>query len=492
MRLPLGLAGAFIAGGLGVLAFAPLALFPLAWMSLAALWLLLARSRGWRQGALVGFAWGLGYFLGGVSWLYVALHRYGGLAAPLAGLAILLFCAVLALYPALAGGLFVRLRRGRPLADAALAGALWLTVEWLRGWLFTGFPWLSIGYSQTPPSPLAGWLPVVGVLGVGALVAASAALLAGGCATLRPAAGVLVILCVAGAGLSHVGWVEPVGEPLDVALVQTNVEQQLKWDPTLTARWLEHNLDLVREHPARLVVLPETALPMLADRLPASYFEALAEPLRAQGGSLIVGVFMRDAAGHIYNGALSLGAAAGQHYAKQHLVPFGEYSPPLFGWFYGLVDIPMSDQTRGPAGQAPMRIADQRVALNICYEDVFGEELIRALPQATLMLNLSNLAWYGDSFAQPQHLQIARVRALEAGRPMLRATNTGMTAVVMPDGAVSQLLPAFTTGVLHASVRGYQGLTPYARWGNWPVVGLALLLLAGALWAARRERQLEA
>jgi len=177
-----------------------------------------------------------------------------------------------------------------------------------------------------------------------------------------------------------------------------------------------------------------------------------------------------------------------QFYAKQHLVPFGEYSPPLFGWFYRLASIPMSDQTRGASDQAPMALDGQRVALNICYEDVFGAELIRALPQATLMLNISNLAWYGDSHAQPQHLQIARVRALETGRPMLRSTNTGMTALVQPDGQVAAVLPAFERGVLRVDVQGYQGLTPYARWGDRLVLGLALLVVVAAFVPVVRRR----
>ena len=194
-----------------------------------------------------------------------------------------------------------------------------------------------------------------------------------------------------------------------------------------------------------------------------------------------MGVFRRDEAGHIYNAAISLGAAPAQYYAKQHLVPFGEYSPPLFGWFYRLAQIPMSDQTRGAPDQPPMRFGAQRVALNICYEDLFGAELARALPEATLMLNISNLAWYGDSLAQPQHLQVARVRALETGRPMLRSTNTGMTALVQPDGSVAALLPAFERGVLRVEAQGYAGLTPYARGGDWLAIGVALLIVTAAV-----------
>ena len=421
--------------------------------------------------------------------------------APLAGLAIALFCAYLALYPALVGAAFVRLRCagwGRaPLAGALLFGALWLCGEWLRGVVFSGFPWLAMGYSQTPPSPLAGYLPLLGVYGVGGVLAFLAGLIAfvdgrRRATGWRPALLALAVLGV-GSGLLERAWTVPSGEPIKVALVQTDFAQSLKWDPQHFAEVLQINLDLVRDEflradPPAIVVLPETTLPTLFDRLPETYVEALAGFAREAGGDLVLGVFRRDEHDNIYNSAISLGRAPQQHYAKHHLVPFGEYSPPLFGWFYRLASIPMSDQTGGP-DQPPMALAGQRVALNICYEDLFGAELIRALPQATMLLNISNLAWYGDSFAQPQHLQIARVRALESGRPMLRSTNTGMTAIVQPDGRVSAVLPAFERGVLRATVQGYVGLTPYARWGDRLALGAALCALA--LIGVRRARRPE-
>lgn len=483
----LALAG--LAGAGSVLAFAPFGLFPLAFVCVGALvWLLRDAVRA-RAGFMLGFAWGFGAFLGGVSWLYVALNRYGGVPMPVAALAIALFCAYLALYPGLAAALFVRLRRGGPLAQAALFGGLWVVSEWLRGWVFTGFPWLAIGYSQTPPSPLAGLMPVLGVYAAGGVVAFAAALIAlvpwRQPALAARACVPLLVLVVAGAALARVAWTRPVGEPLRIALIQTNIEQGLKWERGLLAHWLEVNARRAGDEDADLVVLPETALPLLVEHLPRGYLERLATAPRERGGDLVVGVFSRDEQGQIYNAALSLGASRSQFYAKRHLVPFGEYSPPLFGWFYALAAIPMSDQTPGAAEQAPMVLGNQRIALNICYEDLFGRELLSSLPEATLMLNLSNLAWYGRSLAQPQHLQIARVRALETGRPMLRSTNTGMTAVVEPDGRVSGVLPQFEDGTLRLEVRGHQGMTPYARWGDRAALLLALAAIAGALVIAR-------
>jgi len=490
---------ALLAGGTSVLAYAPFGIFPLAFVSLGLLFWLLgpgmpqhlaaaAQQKRVGYGFGVGFAWGLGAMLGGVSWLYVALNRYGGLAMPLAATAILLFCAFMALFAGLAGGLFARLKQGRAGPDSWLFAALWLLSEWTRGWAFTGFPWLASGYSQSPPSPLAGFAPVFGVYGVGGLLALAAALMPAALHERRWRPAALAALVIGGGlGLRQVAWTVPVGEPVKVALLQTNIEQSLKWRPELLQHWLERNLALVRDNPAQLVVLPETTLPLLVDYLPPGYLEAIGRIAAQNGGDAILGTFTRDGDNLIYNAAISLGRSPSGHYAKHHLVPFGEYSPPRFHWFYDLVNIPMADQTRGPAHQPPLALAGQKVAINICYEDVFGEELIRSLPEATLMLNLSNLAWYGDSLAQPQHLQIARLRALETGRPMLRATNTGMTAVVAPDGEVAAVLPAFKAGALHAEVRGYQGLTPYARWGNWPAVTTALLVVALALVAGRRR-----
>ncbi len=485
---------AALAGGVSVFAFAPFGAFPIALASLAVLVWLVARSPGGpRRGFALGFSWGIGAFLAGVSWLYVALNRYGGVPMPISAALIVLFCAYLALFPAAATALFVRLRQGGPFPQAALFAGAWVLAEWLRGWLFTGFPWLAVGYSQTPPSPLAGFLPVIGVFGVGGLVAFAAALVALTPWRVRaPAlvgtAALMVVLGI-GAGLGRIAWTSPEGEPLRVALVQTNIEQGLKWEPGRLAEWLEVNARLAREHAAELVVLPETTLPLVREQLPRGYLDEIADESALAGRDVVLGVFARDGAGHIYNAAISLGESAPQYYAKQHLVPFGEYSPPFFGWFYRLADIPMSDQTRGPRSQPPMALRGQRIAVNICYEDLFGRELIRSLPEATLMLNLSNLAWYGRSLAQPQHLQIARVRAIETGRPMLRSTNTGMTAVIEPDGRVAGVLPQFERGALELDVRGYQGLTPYARWGDLVAWALAVLaLVTGTLPPRLRGR----
>lgn len=479
----------FLAGALSVLAYAPFDQFWLAPLSWGLLYAVLRHPvTGLRGGFLYGFLWGLGALFAGLCWLVVALHVYGGMSAPLAVLLILLFCAALALYPTLLCGLFVWLRRGHWGANALLAAACWLAAELLRGQLFPSFPWLAIGYTQTPPSPLAGWAPLFGVYGVGFLLVLVSALLVE--AWLSPAARRVALLLAAlplvvGGGLRLVSWTQPVGEPLQIALIQTNVAQDQKWRPERVVEWLQLNLDMLRRYPARLMVLPETTLPMLERQLPVGYMDALEAQVRAQGSDAIVGVFTSDAQDRVYNSVVTRGVSPHQQYSKDHLVPFGEFAPYGFGWFYKLASIPMADQTPGGKHQAPLALAGQKIAMNICYEDVFGEELLRVLPEATLMLNVSNLAWYGDSHAQPQHLQMSRMRALETGRPQLRATNTGMTAIVQPDGSVSHVLPPFEVGAIVTEVRGYQGLTPFARLSDWPV---KLLCLGVLLWGMLRRK----
>ncbi|MDR2209597.1 MAG: apolipoprotein N-acyltransferase [Azoarcus sp.] len=481
---------ALLAGALAVPAFAPVEWFPLAFLSLALLVGLLERAASVRGGFCIGFAWGLGAFGAGVSWLTIALSRYGGVFLPVAVGLIFLFCAFLALYPALAGAFYVRWRRGGTLRRALLFAGLWVLAEWLRGTLLTGFPWLAMGYSQTPPSPLAGYFSLVGVYGVGGGLAFVAGLL-GICAVAQNAGRwkiftvLIVALFFGGWAFSRIQWVEPDGPPLAVSLVQPNIEQSLKWDPAYFFEALRINADLLRAARGDLIVLPEAALPTTFDTLPEDYLDQLTRFISERNGALVTGVFTRDDKRH-YNAAVTLGEGSGQGYAKTHLVPFGEYSPPLFDWFYRLANIPMSNQSPGEANQPPLELFGRKIAVNICYEDIFGAELIYSLPQAGLMLNLSNLAWYGDSFAQPQHLQIARARAMETGRPMLRSTNTGMTALVLPDGSVPAVQPAFTRGVLEVEVSAFKGLTPYARWGDVPALILALVAVVVAVRVGRR------
>jgi apolipoprotein N-acyltransferase len=491
MKRPL--AAALLLGAATVPGFAPFGLFPLPVFTLALLFVQWRRTATPRDAALLGYSWGLGFFLCGVSWVYVSLHDVGGMAAPLAALATLLFCGYLALFPALAGYAFRRVASAdfsRPVAAALLVAGLWTLTEWLRGWLFTGFPWLALGYSQSPPSPLAGYAPLIGSYGIAFIVALIAGLLGLCWKRFWPAMAVVALIAF-GFALRGMGWTQPVGAPLTVALLQGNVPQSLKWDPERLGLSIDTYLRLAREHPAQLTVLPETAIPLMFDQVPRDVLQSL-----TANGDALLGVAVRTAQGGYVNGAVAVSGAVAltpelrtQGYAKSHLVPFGEFVPPGFAWFFTLVRIPMSDFTAGPALQPPLAIAGQKIAPNICYEDLFGEQILRALPEATLLVNISNTAWFGDSLAQPQHLQIAQLRALETGRPMLRATNTGMTAAVAPDGTVAAVLPPFTRAALRVEVQGHSGMTPFARHGNALALVLALGALAPALLIARRARR---
>ncbi len=508
--LPSPSAAALIALALGaasVLGFAPFGIFALPIVTLALLFRLWQRSASPGGAAWLGFCYGLGFFLAGVSWVYVSLHDVGGMAAPLALAATMLFCAYLALFPALAGYAYCRLATTDFRKNVLLAAGLWMLTEWLRGWLFTGFPWLALGYSQTPPSPLAGYAAVLGSYGIGFFVALIAALFACGTATWRrgmAAVAVAAGIVATGGLLRAMDWTQPAGKPISVSLLQGNIPQSLKWVPERLPLSIDTYVELAQKHPAALTILPETSIPLFFDELPRDVLNAL-----TQHGDALLGIAVRHRAGGYVNGAVAAVKSAvpisrGEpldavppaltfaSYAKQHLVPFGEYIPPGFDWFFKLVNIPMADFSAGPRVQPPLTIAGQpevKIAPNICYEDLFGEEIIRALPQATLLVNLSNTAWFGDSLAQPQHLQIARLRAMETGRSMLRATNTGITAAIAPDGRVLGQLPAFTPGALRIEAQGFSGMTPYARWGNVLALLIAICACLPAFLAAYRRRQ---
>jgi apolipoprotein N-acyltransferase len=472
------------AGALSSLAFAPLGAYPLASLGLAILFVLLQQT-GTARSLVIGCLYGLGFFGVGVSWVYVSLHTYGGMAAPLALLATFLFCAVLALFPALAGGIQDRRKSGRVVQLLLLLPATWTVLEWVRGWIFTGFPWLAMGYSQVPDSPFAGFAPLLGVYGVSFVTALTAGALAwiwqsrDSLATASRGMVLVLALIAAGEALKTINWTRPLGAPLSVALVQGNIPQQMKWEAEAAEASLKIYLQLAESTRARLVVLPETALPVFFSDLPETYKNELRRIGQDRDGDVLAGVPTGDHSGAYLNSVASFGVAPTQFYHKHHLVPFGEFIPPGFGWVLQLLHIPLSDFSRGGARQAPLSVAGQEVAVDICYEDVFGEEIIRALPAATLLVNVSNDAWFGDGFAARQHRQISQMRALETGRMVLRATNTGSTAIIDVKGRVVSELNLFRRGILQGRAQGYQGMPPYTRWGNLPVVvGLAILLFA--------------
>ena len=494
---------AALAGGLHALSVAPR---EAGWLQLACVaWLFarLAAAPTVRRGALLGFAFGTAWLLGGVWWLFISMHRYGGMAAPLAALAVGLLCGFLALYLATAAAAFVSWRRGRPGPDAALFAALWLLAELARARLFTGFPWAASGYAHTD-SPLAALAPWVGVYGLGTLAAALAALVASavtarGRARLAPAAGALVL------GLLPLALPQDFTRPggsLQVALLQGNVPQNEKFEPVFQGEALEWTLRALLESPAELSIAPETAIPLLPSQLPQGLWERLRAEFTQGGRAALVGVPLGSFEAGYTNSAVGFSRAAaalpgGEYrYDKHHLVPFGEFIPTGFRWFVDLMRIPLGDFARGPLVAPSFVVGGQRVAPNICYEDLFGEELAARFVGAedaapTVLANLSNIAWFGDTVAVDQHLQIARMRSLELQRPSVRATNTGATALVDHRGRVVRLLAPHTRGMLLGSVQGRVGTTPYAAWaGRWGLapaaLGAAAVVAAFALAARRR------
>lgn len=487
-----------LAAGLGALTvtgYAPFGFYPLPLLTFAGLFLLWQRAADARAAALTGFAFGLGWFVAGVSWVYVSLHTFGAMPAPLGGAVTLLFCAYLALHPAIIGYLSRRFTLSPALHWIVFVPAAFTLIEWLRSWLFTGFPWLNPGYSQAPASPLAGYAPILGLHGVTLLLIATAgalslirfAALRSRLRSVWPWLAALMLIWITGAALKTVAWTEATGTRVTVSLLQGNIEQDLKWREDHLRSTLETYLHMVRASDARLIILPETALPLFLRDVPAEYLDALAAHGRRNNGDVLLGIPERLPQGDYYNSVVSLGSADSQTYRKQHLVPFGEFIPlrPLLGAIVSQLAIPLQDFARGGIEQKPLAVAGELVAINICYEDAFGEEIIRQLPQATLLVNVSNVAWFGRSIAPQQHLQIAQMRALETGRYMLRATNTGVTAVIAPDGRVKAAAPEFTRTVLTHDVPGMRGATPFVRWGN--LAALALCVFAiGIAWRSRK------
>ncbi len=476
-------------GAASVLGFAPFYFYPVSILSLVGLIYLWRACESAKQAALIGFMYGLGLFGAGIYWIYISLHIYGGMPRIMAGLSTFLLAAFLSLFPAMAGALSMRISSNQKHAFLIAVPVFWALADWIRSWIFTGFPWLTIGYSQLPYGPLAGYLPLVGVYGVSLVTVLIASLtsalfsknLTASCR--RGAIAALLLLIITGALLKLVTWSNPDNQPFSVSLLQGNIDQSIKWAPETALRTLNQYLDMAEQSNSKLIIMPETAMPVLSNNMPPEMLDRLKQHAIKNEGDILVGMVEREN-GEYFNSVLSYGSAETAVYRKSHLVPFGEFIPfkLVFGWIYrDWLNMPLSDLSSGSTHQQPMQVAGEKVAVNICYEDVFGEEIIHQLPAATLLVNVSNDAWYGDSYAADQHMQFSQARALETGRMMLRATNTGATAIIDTKGYVTAHAPHFVQTTLDGTVQGYTGTTPYVRWGNWPFVIFSLLVIA-LLW----------
>ena len=504
---------AALAGSLtAYLSFAPIGWWWVPYLGFAVLAALIARAPTVKRGALIGFIFGLAYFLAGVAWVRVSMNEFGGMPLPLAWLSALLFCAFLALYPMLAGAFTVWAKPKNPWFFAFVFSSAWTFAEYLRAHLFTGFEWLSVGVSATSEPLRAFAAPIFGTFGQTFITVFVASLLIRtlSLTTARQEASLskkpflrlfalipirlemLVIVVIAfaslGAGVSQWTLSDATGKAIKVSLLQGNVAQTMKWEPEKFADTLKLYERLVSQAKGELIILPETALPAPLSRIPAEYIERLRGIANSKNANLIIGVPVQEN-GKFYNAAISLGVEDSQQYRKMHLVPFGEQMPlrGLLGWFYANLTIPMSDFSSGDALQPNIKVNGQSLGISICYEDAFVRDVHRTLPDATLLVNISNDAWFGQSAAAEQHLQLSQMRAIEFARPMLRANNTGITAVIDEKGRVTQRLAPFTEGILEATVQGRKGSTPYSAWGDLPIL---LICLAGlGIGAAQRRRR---
>ncbi len=485
-----------VLAGMGLtLAFAPINWYPFAYISPALLFWLW-RNASPRQAAQLGFLFGLGQFGLGVSWVYVAIHDVGQSPIWLATLLTLIFITALACYPALAGWLSLYLKKKSPplLWVIGILPAVWVLVEWLRGWLFSGFTWLQLGYSQIdlPLASLAPWLGVYGVSWAVALSAALLLLIVTKTASLRIGA-MLGLLALWGVAIlaGQVSWSEPVGKPLKVSLIQGNAPQMTKWDPAKLQFRLDLYARLTREHwDSDLIIWPENSLTTFYHTLDETYLTPLAKEARQHNSVLVVGVPVMDLETNRYYTTLTVLGEKPQSYRKRHLVPFGEFIPLQFilRGLVGFFDLPMSAFSPGEAEQPQFIAAGQPLAPTVCYEDAFGEEVIDFLPEATLLVNGSNNAWYGDSFAPHQHLQISRMRSLETSRPLLRVTTNGISAFVDHRGKIISRSPQFETFVLSDVIQPRKGATLYVLSGNYPIVILLFaLLLVIPLYGERKR-----
>jgi len=500
-RLAVDLAFAAGLGALQTVAYVETAFWPLQMLAVALLAWRVGGASAWRAAAL-GLAFGTAWLGAGTWWLFVSMHRYGGLPAWLAALAVLALSVFLSLYLAAAMMAAARWRPRGPLRGALVFAAAWLLAELARGLIFTGFPWVASGYAHVD-SPLAGLAPWVGAYGIGAVAAGLAAAfgfsrLGNLRAWLAPSAALLATL-VLGAFAGNVEFTRPTGS-LRVTLLQGNVPQDEKFSLRYVPQALELTAAQLEAARGDLVVGPETVVPMLPSQLDPKWWQAVLDRFRAPDRAALIGVPLGDEDAGYKNSAIGISAASARlpggfyRYDKHHLVPFGEFIPTGFHWFTRLMDIPLGDFNRGPLVAPSFVVKGERVAPNICYEDLFGEELAaRFITEAaapTILANISNIGWFGETIAVPQHLQISRMRSLELQRPMIRATNTGATVVIDHRGVVTASLAPFTRGELEASVEGRSGTTPFAWWagrfGLGPLVLLGALTLAIAFASRRR------
>ena len=478
---------ALIAGLILPFSFAPYHYFWLVFPLLTWLFMICvnqAPSIAFKRAWLFGFGW----FVHGVSWIYYSLHVHGGAPSVMAYLIIALLSMYLALFPALA--LYLSRRFFVASANIQLVlifPLMFLLAEWLRGYFLTGFSWVQLGYAQID-SWLIGYAPLIGGLGVSGIVALICGLFAIMISKREYKFSLLAIsgIFVFGLLLTQIHWTEATGEKIKVSLIQGNIAQKDKWMSYMHQPTLKMYHDLTQENwESDLIIWPETAIPDFEHRV-RPYLDSIAAQAQQQGKDVLLGVFIGDESSkRYYNSMMSL---RGGIYKKRHLVPLGEYYPfrSILGYFAQWINIPLSDVDSGPEQQPMLLAAGHKLGISICFEDAFDRDVLRDLPEADLLVNVSNDAWFERSPEAAQHHQIARMRAVEAGRVMLRVTNTGITSIIDPKGEVIAIAPQFERYVLTEDVSIYKGQTPYVIWKNYLLVILSISILF-AYWYRKRS-----
>lgn len=483
---------ALLSGAMMPLAFAPFSFWPIAILAPAILFFQMQFITRAVNSFWVGYCFGLGYFGFGVNWVYQSLHEYGQASPFVAGSLTVFLIAYLSLFVGFATLLLQKLKVAWGFSRALFSmPLLWFSLEWLKGWLFTGFPWLSLGYAHIH-SPLAGFAPVTGVYGLGALSVLISVLLVIWKNEKRWYSPViLVILGASGYLLQLQEWTQRSGRSIDVVMIQGNISQEMKWQYDERAKIIGIYQDQTGPYwGSDLIIWPEAAIPGRSEDLQTEVLKPLAETALSHGSHLLTGIVVSDWMQRIYfNSMLMLGAGQGV-YHKRHLVPFGEYFPlrGLLDFMRGYINIPMSDMSAGPNQQALLQVNDVPLGVSICFEDVFSRDINRDLPEAQILVNTSNDAWFGDSSAPHQHLQIARMRALETGRPMARSTNTGRSAFIDHRGRIISFTEMFTGQSLQATMQGRSGKTPFVAISGFQpwFAGLILGVLLSLIWKSSR------
>lgn len=472
-----------IAGGISPLAFAPYHNFWLLFLSLAVLFYMVLTSTKAKDSFWLGYAFAFAFFGIGVNWLHISINLFGGVNLIGAYMATYALVAFISLYPALTA-YFAKyfFSSHSKLSLLLIIPAIWTLLEWCRSWIFTGFPWLNLGYSQSD-SYLSAYAPLFGIYGISffiAVIAMALVVVLIGKMKEKIICLLVVLFLIGSAYLTQpIEWSQAKNKQLEVALIQGGISQEIKWLPNQRQKTIDLYSTLTEQYWGHdIIVWPETAMPFFYDQN-KPLIDLLKKQAANNNSILLAGFpYRQEGMEGYFNSLITIGADE-DIYRKQHLVPFGEYLPfnNILRPMLEFLKIPMSDFSKGKQEKPVVKVANEIIGVSICYEDAFGEEVIRALPEASILVNVSNDAWFGDSIAPPQHLQMARMRSMETGRYMIRATNNGISAIIDHKGKILQQSPQFVAHSLSAKIVPYEGSTPYSRLGNYIIILPLLMML---------------